>query len=357
MAHLLADISFHGYGHISQTAPALNELRRHRPDLRLTVRSAAPRELLAGHIEGPFQHIQRATDFGMVMESAVAVRVVESAAAYREFHHDWRHRVQAEAAELARLKPDLVLSNISYLALAGAQQAGIPALAMCSLNWADIFFPHCADQTGAEGIHAEMREAYQSALCFLKPQPSMPMPWLTNGRTIGPIARIGKDRRAELDARLELAPDTRLILASMGGFDTALPMSDWPRLSGVRWLVQASWQVRHPDVFALEQLDIPFIDLLRSCDVLLAKPGYGTFAEAGCNGKPMLYLGRGGWPEEQYLVAWLKASGRCLEVERGALLRGEVRDELDALFALPAPLPPMATGAGEAATVIAAFLG
>jgi len=45
MRHLLVDISFHGFGHLSQTAPVLNALRRLIPDLRLTVRSAAPFEL------------------------------------------------------------------------------------------------------------------------------------------------------------------------------------------------------------------------------------------------------------------------------------------------------------------------
>ena len=39
---------------------------------------------------------------------------------------------------LRRLAPDLVLTDVAYLPLAGAAQAGIPALSMCSLTWADL---------------------------------------------------------------------------------------------------------------------------------------------------------------------------------------------------------------------------
>jgi hypothetical protein len=86
MPHLLVDISSHGYGHISLTAPVLNALLHRMPELRLTIRCAAPRELLAARIAGEFEHIQRATDFGMVMENAMVVSVEQGAAAYREFH-------------------------------------------------------------------------------------------------------------------------------------------------------------------------------------------------------------------------------------------------------------------------------
>ena len=40
---------------------------------------------------------------------------------------------------------DRVLTNVSYLPLAGAALAGIPSLSLCSLNWADLFAHFFAD--------------------------------------------------------------------------------------------------------------------------------------------------------------------------------------------------------------------
>jgi hypothetical protein len=46
---------------------------------------------------------------------------------------------------------------------------------------------------------------------------------------------------------------------------------------------------------------------------LLTKPGYSAFTEAACHGW-VLYAARRDWPEEPYLVAWLKRFGQCLEI-------------------------------------------
>lgn len=356
MPHLYADISSHGLGHLAQTAPVLNELRRRLPNLRLTVRSGLPRAALASRIGGMFEHLQQPSDFGMLMANAVDVLTEQSAHAYAEFHRDWEPRVAREAALLAQLAPDAVLADVSYLALAGAGAAGIPAVAMCCLNWADIYRHYCGGHADAGAIERHMLDAYNSACCFLKVQPTMPMAGLKNAQEIGTIAQGGENRRDRINTLLGLERSEKLVLVAMGGIHMRLPMEDWPRIPGVRWLVQASWQVRHPDAIELERLGLPFIDVLHSCDALLTKPGYGSFAEAAVNGTPVLYLRRQDWPEEPYLIDWLKRHGACLEVERQRLMRGDVADELQALLALPAARPPLANGATQAADVLAQML-
>ena len=355
--HLLADISFHGFGHLAQTAPVLNALRRRVPGLRLTVRSGAPRPLLASRIEGPFDHIPQATDFGMRMESALAVRVEESARAYAVFHRDWEQKVERGAKRLAGLAPDLVFANVSYLALAEAARAGIPAAAMCSLNWADIYRHYCRDYPGAAEIHRQMLEAYNSAACFLRLQPGMPMADLRRAEPLGTVARRGADRRAEIDARLDLEPGDKLVLVALGGIPTRLPLEDWPRLPGVRWLVEDAWQVRHPDAVSLEALSLHFVDLLCSCDALITKPGYGSFAEAAANGVPVLYVPRRDWPEEPWLVDWLRTHGRCREIPADDLAQGRLGQTLEELVAMPAGVPVPADGADRTAAILVPYLG
>ena len=71
------------------------------------------------------------------------------------------------------------------------------------------------------------------------------------------------------------------MLVSMGGIASRLPIERWPRIGGVRWLVEQSWQVGHPDAIVLESLPMNFSDLLASSDALVCKPGYGSFVEAG----------------------------------------------------------------------------
>src|ERR1700710_800825 len=132
--HLLIYISGHGFGHLAQIAPVLNHLLPQLPNLHLTICSKIPLQQLRSRIHGSFTHIDEATDFGMVMASALDVLPEPSLVAYREFHADWQIRVAAETQRVAQLAPDFVLTNVAYLPLLAAQHAGIPCAAMCSLN-------------------------------------------------------------------------------------------------------------------------------------------------------------------------------------------------------------------------------
>ncbi len=151
MPHLLVDITAHGYGHVSQTAPVVNELARRIPGLRVTLRCAAPLQLLRQRFTCDFKHIPVALDFGMQMSNAVDVEIAQSAAAYRAFHADWDAKVQQAAEQLRALQPDLLLANVPYLSLAAADVAGVRAAAMCCLNWADIYRHYCTNDVQQPG--------------------------------------------------------------------------------------------------------------------------------------------------------------------------------------------------------------
>lgn len=354
--HLLVDISSHGFGHLAQSAPVLNELAGRLPRLRLTVRCALPREVLARRIEATFDHVPEAFDFGMVMKNAVDLDLEASAARYAEAHRDWDAKVEREARRLRELAPDLLFANVPYLPVAAAARAAVPAVAMSSLNWADIFLGTLGAMPGAPEIHGQILAAYRSAAAFLRAIPAMPMEDLDNTRMVGPLATLRRPRREELRRRLGLDEQARLVLVALGGIPMRLPVERWPELPGVRWLVPAEWKVRRPDALAPEAAGLPFADTLVSCDAVIAKPGYGTFTDAACNGVPVLYLRRPGWPEEQCLVDWLRENASCAEVARQALENGDFAEELLGLLDRPRRPPARATGAYEAAALLAGML-
>ncbi len=362
--HLVADVSGHGFGHVAMTAPVLNELGRQRPDLRVTVRSAAPERLLREHLTVDFDHLPVAHDFGMAMVNALEVDTTTSYDRYRALHGRWSAAVDAAAGALRELQPTLLLANVPYLSLAAAHQARVPAVALCCLHWADVFEHYCGELPGASSIAAQMRSAYASARVFLAPDPSMPMPGLANLRRIGPIARRGEDRRAELRRRLGLAADARLVLLSLGGVPTSprraaprglaprggrpkayrggrqfsVDVALWPRLEGMHVLAAMTLQGTHPDVTDAETLRLSHIDLLASCDAVVTKPGYGTVTEAAINGVPMLFVSRDGWPEEPQPHA--------------ALIDGDFSGPLESLLHRPRTEPPHPAGTAEAARVL-----
>lgn len=347
--HLFVDISSHGFGHLAITAPVLNALADLLPGLHLTLRSGLPVGKLRERIHAPYELITAASDFGFAMLDATRINRPLSATAYRAAHAKWDWRVEAEADFLARLAPDLVLSNVSYLPLAGAAQAGIPSMSLCSLNWADLFWHYFADERWALDIHADMLAAYRSARAFLRITPGMPMGTLDNVQPIGPIAALGNAHDLGLQG-------DKAVLVAMGGIAHRLPVDDWPRLPGIRWLVSADWQCHHPDALAYDSFGLGFTDLLCSVDAIITKPGYGTFTEAACNGTPVLYQRRLDWPEQDCLIDWLARHGRCAEIPAAQLVTGQLGAALAQLWQQSRRDLPPADGGRQAARAIAAIL-
>lgn len=341
--HLVVSISGHGFGHIAQTAPILNRLHESLPQLKLTIRTSAPLSHLRTRIHVPFEHLQSNGDIGMVMSSALDVSVAESQHAYQAFHADWALRVSDETKLLRDLDADAVFSNVGYLPLAGAQQAGIPNAAMCSLNWSDIYRHYC----GKNEIASQIQNCYAKTDAFLRVTPGMAMSDLPNLVPIGPIAEMGEYKRCELNHHLQLSKEEKLILVSMGGIASRFPIEHWPHIDGVHWLVQDSWQVSRPDVISIESLQMNFSDLLASSDALFCKPGYGSFVEAACSGTPVLYVNRPDWPESPALTGWLQQHGRCCEISRDQSENGKFAEELASVCHEPRPENVLPSGVDQ----------
>jgi hypothetical protein len=354
--HLLVAISGHGYGHFAQVVPVLTLLQRELPGLRLTLRTPLPGEHLAERLDLPFALQQASDDFGMVQHDALEVDIPQSLTRYRAMHQDWERRVGQVAAELSAAAPDLVLADVPYLTLAAAGQAGIPAIAMCCLNWLEIFRHYAGGEPMAGEILAQMRRAYNSAALFLRTAPAMPMPELNNVRDIGVVAAPGGNRRKLLEAQGLVKPGERLLLVAMGGIAHRLPVERWPRREGLRYLIPREWGIVREDCLSIEEAGYPFSDLLASCDAVLTKPGYGIFAEAAVNAIPVLYVARRDWPEQPYLIAWLSQHGRCREVTAAQLELGEFGAVLQELLAAEEPPAVQADGVRMAAEAIIAML-
>ncbi len=347
--HLYLAISSHGYGHAAQVVPVVNALRAARPDLRLSVRADLPRAWLADRVQGPFTLLPGTHEVGLVMASPTDARLAESAAFYQDMLDRWETLVAEEAAVQAEAAPDLVLADVPVLPLAAAARRGTPAVALCSLNWADIYRHYLGDRPEAAAVHARLHQTYAQARLFLQPTPHMPMADLPNRHPIGPLATRG--RKQDLHALLGLPRTTRLALVAFGGIGGE-------RLDGPGWRAGDRWRFLRlgpggetlPDSVRADGLGLPFVDLVASADVVITKSGYGTFVEAAVHQVPVVNQRRPDWPEDPYLTAWLETHGRLLVVDADVMRAGDFVPALETLVERPAPPAPALTGAPDAVT-------
>ena len=348
--HLVVDVSAHGFGHMAQAAAVINALDHHLPDLQVTIRTDLPDDLIAERVAGPYTRIQARLDPGMVMADALTVRPEATLQAYADFHTNWPERVAAEARELASLAPDLVLADVPYLSIAAAHHAGIPVVALCSLEWSGVLAAYCGHLSGTAAIRADIEAAYARAVAFLQPRPHMAMPYLPNCREIGPIATPAPGVPSELRARLPAAQ--RLGLVSLGGLPFDLPLAQWPRLADALWIVAGEAPDR-ADMLSLAATGMSHMAVMAAADVVVTKAGYATVVEAAVQGAGILYLPRGDWPEEPAMADWLGANARARAITQNELLEGDLGPALAELEAQSPPPRPRASGAEEAAAYLA----
>ena len=353
---LLLAVSGHGYGHLAQCTPVINALWKVIPELHLTVCGALSRKVIAERLDRGFTFLPVELDPVLRMLDACEIDVPASRGVYREFHHNRQVGLQHDRDLLATLAPDLVLADIPWRIIHAARERNTPAIALCSLNWATIYAACCEANAADAAMLEDMLAGYRAASVFLAPEPALPMPELDNYRGIGPIARHGVQRRNALLARCNLPQEVRLVLVALGGIPTGLPLENWPRREGVVWLNAGAVGAVREDLIDIAATGMEFIDVLASCDAVLTKPGYGTYAEAVCNGIPLLTLARPGWPETPHLNAWARRHGRLEEISTGQFKTGAFMEALESLWMRPAKPPAEATGIAQAVAIIASYL-
>ncbi|RMH14245.1 MAG: hypothetical protein D6698_12940, partial [Gammaproteobacteria bacterium] len=250
------------------------------------------------------------------------------------------------------IQPDLVIGNIPYTIPVVCNSLKIPCINLCSLNWADILEGYCGQFPAARRVIKEIRQAYSHATHTLALEAGMPMDWLQPQTRIGPIAEIGQPQRNRVLQHLGLPENARLMLATMGGIDSQLPIDQWPVVENLFWLVEHADRFRHPQVRDLRSVPLPFLDLSCSCDGMLIKVGYGSMVEAAIHGIPTLYLPRHDWPEEPFLIDWFQRHGIGMEIDRSSYESGGFHDSLNTLCKKHARIANIASGNHQAARFI-----
>jgi hypothetical protein len=359
--HLIACVASHGWGHLSQTIPMVSALSARLPGLRTTVRTALPAPLVRARFEAvglPAPEVSADdTDFGFVMHDALRVDDEASLARYRAMLAARDTLLDRERDALRALRADLVLANIGWLPIAAAASLGLPAFGACSLNWADVLRARHPGRADVAAVADWMHEAYSRADALFALEPGMPFERFANRVPVPPIARRGAERREALREALGVPRATCVMQVAFGGMPLALDTAAWRLPRGWIAVVLTAGASEGPSARRADALGWPYHDLLASCDLLIAKPGYGTFAEAGFAGRDTLAVPRGDWPEAPYLNAWLGRHARLEPICMEAVRAGRFEAAIETLRTRPARMPAHGDGAAVIADAIAARLG
>jgi hypothetical protein len=279
--------------------------------------------------------------------------------AHQQFHLTWDKRIQDEVDAVGAARPDVILADTPYLAVAAGKNTAVPTVALASLTW-DLILAHYPPPPDiqADTLITSIRRAYAQADLALRITPAPTMEVFTHQRDIGPICEPASSVRQQLATRLELAPGERTVLIGFGGIPLAsLPFETLKQHSGYRFLFDGPIPHDNTRFVSTKSLPFSFRELLASVDIVMTKPGYGIVLEAVALRTPVVYVRRYHFADEQPLVDYLHRHGRGVALAQDDFASGRWHAALETAAALPMPRtqPPPATGASDAAAILAGF--
>ena len=350
-------ISAHGYGHAAQVVPVLNDLGRRIPALRIILRTNVPRHFFESRMTLPWELRPAQMDIGCLQHGPLTMDWDATWQAHRTFHANWDALLEAETLAIREARPDLVLGNTPYLAMAAGAAAGVPTVTIASLSWDEILRDHVDPaQHRHHAILDDICHAYGQADLLLRLTPGLPMPAFRDAIDIGPIAHPLLPERSRIRRHLRVSDHDALVLVAFGGIRLeSLPFDQMESMPGIQFLIDGPVPPHYRRAHSLAALSERFSTILSSVDVIMTKPGYGTTLEAVAAQVPVVYVRRYDFTEENQLVAYLHRYGRGVELSRADFLEARWEPAIRQALTLPTPAspPPACTGAADASKILA----
>ena len=359
-------ISGHGFGHASRQIEIVNALGARRPDLRIVVRTSAPRWLFDRTVRVPITFVDGAVDTGVVQIDSLRLDEALTVERADEFYRSLDGRARDEAALLAQHDARLLVSDAPPLGCAAAAAAGIPSVVVTNFTWDWIYEGYRDHLAGAPNLLPAIRDAYRCAEAAWRLPMHGGFATFDSIIDVPFVARHANRPRDEVRRALGLPPDRPLVLSSFGGYGVSgldLTRLDCLAEYGVvlthsggdqsrARLPTGVWPIGEATLY---DSGFRYEDLVAACDIVATKPGYGIIAECVANGAALLYTSRGNFVEYEALVACIPRFLRNSFIDHQALFAGRWRSALDRIMAAPPPLErPPTNGADVVAEMILA---
>jgi hypothetical protein len=188
--------------------------------------------------------------------------------------------------------------------------------------------------------------------------PGLPMPAFTQVRDVGPVVHMGPLPPYDLRASLNIPAGERTVLVGFGGIPLeALPFDRMDAMTGYQFLISGPVPPGLRRVQSIDAVPVPFNTLLKHADIVMTKPGYSTVVQAVAWQRPVVYVRRYNFADEEPLVDFLHRYGKSAELSAADFHSGQWEKALELIDHAPSPDQPSppCTGAVQAAEMLAPY--
>ena len=345
-------ISGHGYGHARRCAQVITALRTVDPAIEVHVRTTALPWLFAGVL--PPDRVRPCdVDAGAAERSPMEIDPDGTLAKVAATLAKRDQTIAAERPVLRELEPRLIVSDIPFLAGDVAEAAGVPCVGMSNFTWDWIVEPF----VDARPQHRPLLDAVSAGYGKMAGILRMPLGGISTAlrEVVDVPLVVGEPRlgRADVLRRLGIDPKdgrTRVLFGIRGAIPTETLARAAAGAPDLLFVCPSNEADDLPPNVAAAPVGpgLDFSDVLRACDVVVGKLGYGLVAECIASGIALLWPRRTGFREDEITECHGPAVMRMRELPTADFHAGRWAEHVRAAAALPKPAEAMRTDGADA---------
>ncbi len=349
-------VSPHGYGHAARSSAVMAALHR-KSGAEFELYTTVPQWFFEESIKGLFRYHHVTCDVGFVQTSALSYDLRGTVEALQDLLPFEQALVDDLAARVLDAGCSAVVCDIAALGIAVAERAGLPSVLIESFSWQWLYEPLHDRAPELERFSGELRHWWRKATVHVQTEP---LCWRDDSveTLVDPISRAPRLEREQARLELDIAPDARVVVITMGGYREGMPFLErLQAMSDVVFIVTgASETARYGNLMLFSSHDAIFMpNLLRAADALVAKLGYGIIAEAWSEGLPFAFVSRRDFREMPPLEAFVRRELLGFEIAPEDFAEGGWIDRVPELLDLPRR-PRAGSGADDVANAVSALL-
>lgn len=338
-------VSGHGYGHAVRASQVVEALSA--KGNTVLVRGKVPTWLFAGgHFSGNVTVDIADVDSGPVQVDSMTTDVGKTLLRFKNYLDDIPSLVEREKVILEGFKPDVVVSDISPLGVETANAMSLPSIVVANFLWDWILEGYEKDDPAFLLLAKKLRGIYKKADRILKTPLSGGFDGYENVKDIPLIARGCELAKEETRDILNLPHDKPLALVAMGG-DGLSEFTDnlKKRVSVCGLLMTDENSCDGEDVYSFDRVGVNYNHLLKACDVVIGKLGYGVVSEIMATGRPILYTRRNDFVEYDVLNESVLKYADGIETDRDTFFKGSLDQPLTEILKRKTKKPLVCNGA------------
>lgn len=293
-------VDSHGFGHSTRSMALVESFP---PDWEVVFRTNAPEWLFRAELDRPFDFLPSPLDIHPRHSTGYRIDPAATYESARRKMDRSDELIREEADWIRRSEIHLVLSDISPLAIAAGDLAGVPSCGISNFTWDWIFEPFLRD-LDSEGMIDRMREMIGRATMNFRLPFSSPDTFPGGSIECPLLVRPTRMGREQARAWFGFESDIQYVLLTFGGIegnvDSIRSLERYAPVQFVKVVSNGADRPAEPIAPRLDRLphcpnlwglDAPGLyhpDLVSGVDGVLTKPGYGILSECVSTAKPMM---------------------------------------------------------------------